>query len=335
MVPLGVAASFWALKGILVVASLATILLVWRCARLLGRDPLAAIALVGLNPIVLVWGLGGDHNDFLMMFFIVLGFYLLLLARARARDAPGEAGAAGRAGAAGKAGAAGGTSSSGLRGWLLPLAALEIGAGAAFVTATAIKASGGVLIPVVLAGLLRTPRALIQVVLGMVVAGVVVGAASLLAFGLHIPDLSTQGSLVTNESVPNLIGLAAGAGGESTGLREAPQRCPGRVGAPVLLAGVERGVWPMLRRSVDHGVRLGERGPAGDPQLGSALVRAVGAAAGRAVELAQAANGCARARCVPDRRLGARVSGCCGTPSTSIRKRRRSAGCTSATSRSC
>jgi hypothetical protein len=88
------------------------------------------------------------------------------------------------------------------------------------VTATAIKASGGVLIPVVLAGLLRTPRALVQVLLGMVLACVVVGAASLLAFGLHIPDLSTQGSLVTSESVPNLIGLAVGAGGESTGLRD-------------------------------------------------------------------------------------------------------------------
>jgi hypothetical protein len=202
VVPLGVAASFWALKAILAVSSLGTILLVWKCARLLGRDPLTAIAFVGLNPIVLVWGLGGDHNDFLMMFFIVLGFYLLLLARARAQDQVGGEGEAG------------------LRGWLLPLSVLDIGAGAAFVTATAIKASGGILIPVVLAGLLRAPRTLAQVVLGMIVAVVVVGAASLLAFGLHIPDLSTQGSLVTSESIPNLIGLAAGAGGESAGLRE-------------------------------------------------------------------------------------------------------------------
>ncbi len=54
----------------------------WRCARLLGRDPVAAIVFVGLNPIVLVWGLGGDHNDFFMVFFIVLAFYLLLRARA-------------------------------------------------------------------------------------------------------------------------------------------------------------------------------------------------------------------------------------------------------------
>ncbi len=214
VVPLGVAASFWALKAVLAVASLGTILLVWRCARLLGRDPLRAIAFVGLNPIVLVWGLGGDHNDFLMMFFIVLGFYLLLLTCTRAQDP------AGGVGEAGEAGRAGGASSLGLRGWLLPLSVLDIGAGAAFVTATAIKASGGIVIPVVLAGLLRAPRALVQVVVGMIVAVAVVGAASLLAFGLHIPDLSTQGSLVTSESIPNLIGLAAGAGGESAGLRE-------------------------------------------------------------------------------------------------------------------
>jgi hypothetical protein len=108
-----------------------------------------------------------------------------------------------------------------VRSWLLPLSALELGAGAAFVTAVAIKASAAVLIPVVLAGLLRAPRALVQTLLGMLVAGVIVGAASLLAFGLHIPDLSTQGSLVTSESIPNLIGLAVGAGGESSGLRQA------------------------------------------------------------------------------------------------------------------
>ena len=57
VVPLGVAGSFWALKAILVIASLCMVLLVWLCARLLGRDPVPAVALVGLNPIVLVWGL--------------------------------------------------------------------------------------------------------------------------------------------------------------------------------------------------------------------------------------------------------------------------------------
>ena len=180
LVPLGVAGAFWAIKAILVLTSLGTILLVWRCARMLDIDPVRSILFVGLNPIVIVWGLGGDHNDFLTVFAIVLGFYLLL--RAREHDRSGAVG---------------------------------IGAGAAFVAATALKASAGILLPIVLVSLLRTPRRLTRVLLGMVAAGVVTGAASLVAFGLHIPDLSTQSEVVANESVPNLIGLALGAGGET------------------------------------------------------------------------------------------------------------------------
>jgi hypothetical protein len=209
LVPLGVAASFWAIKAILGAVSLATILLVWKCARLLGRDPIAAIVLVGLNPIVLVWGLGGDHNDFLMVFCIVLGFWLLLRSGAwvagdqQEIDQPAE----------------GGGLRERLRGWLWPLSPLEIGAGMAFVTAAAIKASGAVLIPVVLAALLRAPRRVVQMVLGMALAGAIVAAASLIAFGLHVPDLSTQSRLVTDVSVPNLLGLAIGNGGETETLR--------------------------------------------------------------------------------------------------------------------
>jgi hypothetical protein len=199
VVPLGVAGSFWALKCLIALVSLATIALVWRCARLLGRDPVSAVAFVGLNPIVLVWGLGGDHNDFLMMFCIVLGFYLLLLGRARARAAP--------------------RALQGIRDWLLPISWVEVGAGAAFVTAAAFKASGAILIPIVLAGMLRSRRGLVQMVIGMLLAGVALGVASLIAFGLHIPDLSTQSQVVAQESVPNLIGFAIGAGGETTALR--------------------------------------------------------------------------------------------------------------------
>jgi hypothetical protein len=66
----------------------------------------------------------------------------------------------------------------------------------------------------------------------MVIAGALIGVASLAAFGLHIPDLSTQGSLVTNESVPNLIGLAFGSGGETETLRVA---LSGVLAAAVLL----------------------------------------------------------------------------------------------------
>jgi hypothetical protein len=167
--------------------------LVWRCAKLLGRDPVAAVALVGLNPIVLVWGLGGDHNDPLTLLVIMLGFYLLL----RSRDEALEQRAAQRLP------------------WLRGLSPRVVAAGAAFVTAAAMKASAGVLIPVLIASMLRSRRRLAALLAGMVAAGAVVAAASLIAFGLHIPDLSTQSRLVTNVSVPNLIGLALGNGGET------------------------------------------------------------------------------------------------------------------------
>jgi hypothetical protein len=243
VVPLGVAGSFWALKAILMLTSLGTILLVWKCARLLGRDPVPAVAFTGLNPIVLVWGLGGDHNDFLMVFFIVLGFYLLLRARGRGdaravldthagvnthagvetSAAPGGVApdAAGERPAATPVSWRQSLSLAGVRALVLPLSALELTAGAAFVAAVALKASGAVLVPVVLAGVVRLPRTLVQTVLGMLAGGVVLSLASLLAFGLHIPDLSTQSQLVTSESIPNLIGLVLGLGGESAGIRTA------------------------------------------------------------------------------------------------------------------
>ncbi len=214
VVPLGVAGSFWALKGIFMLTSLAIIFLVWKCAKLLGRNPVRAIAIVGLNPIVLVWGLGGVHNDFLMVLCIVLGYYLLIrdpvappIAEDQQEAAPEPAGAAAPGFAAR------------VRGALLPFAWLEIGAGAAFTLGASIKASGGIVIPIVLVALLHKPRSLVQVLIGMFVGTVVLAAASLSAFGLHIPDLTTQSILVTAESVPNLVGLAVGAGGESEGVR--------------------------------------------------------------------------------------------------------------------
>jgi hypothetical protein len=196
---------------------------VWQCARLLGRDPIVAIVLVGLNPIVLVWGLGGDHNDFLTVFLIVLGFYLLV--RTRRADAQGSAGAAGSA-------AERPSPWRRARAMALPLSPAEIGAGVAFATAAGIKASAVILVPVVLAGLLRAPRRLTQVVIGMAAAGALIGVVSLIAFGLHIPDLNTQSRLVTNESVPNLIGLAIGVGGENEAVRVVMS---GALGASLLL----------------------------------------------------------------------------------------------------
>ncbi len=214
VVPLGVAASFWTLKGLLMLTSLGIVWLVWRSARLIGRDPVAAIVLVGLNPIVLIWGLGGDHNDFLMMFFVVLGFYLLL----RAGTMPGALrGVARRAGRDESGSRPAGDELEEPEAGLWSAALL--GAGAALVTAVAIKASAAILLPVVLAALAHRRRDLTQVVLGMILGGIVLGVCSVVAFGPHFPDLATQGRLVTMVSMPNLLGLALGLGGETEALR--------------------------------------------------------------------------------------------------------------------
>lgn len=239
LVPLGVAASFWTLKVVLMVASLGTVALVWKCARLLGRDPLVAIVFVGLNPIVLVWGLGGDHNDFLMVFFIVLTIYLLLRAGAipgvvtdRLDGAPSLSAPSGLPSVAGVSTAATAVVASPsdereprqgvtqrLRGVLWPLGWWEMGAGVALIVAVAIKASAAVLLPVLLLGLLPRPRRLVAVLMGMALAALVLGAASYAAFGAHLPDLTTQSRLITVMGLPNLLGLALGLGGETVGLR--------------------------------------------------------------------------------------------------------------------
>jgi hypothetical protein len=204
VVPLGIAGALWTFKGMLMVLSLATLLLVWRCAGMLGRNQVAAIALVGLNPLVLVWGLGGDHNDFFMVFCITLAFYLLL--RARAAGIAPEMGSIESA-------------PRRLRAWLLPLAPLELGAGVALASAIALKASAAILVPVVLAAMLREPRRMVQVVVGLAAGGIVLGAAAVVAFGFHIPDLGVQGRLVIPMGLPNLLGLVLGQGGETETMR--------------------------------------------------------------------------------------------------------------------
>ncbi|HUA11004.1 MAG TPA: hypothetical protein VMA83_03285 [Solirubrobacteraceae bacterium] len=192
LVPLGVAGTFWALKVLFTVASLALLALVWRCAKLLGRDPVFAVAFVGLNPIVIIWGLGGGHNDFFMMLAVFGALYLVL--REQRVRAPSTAA-------------------------LWPVSPRYAGAGFALVAACSLKASAAVVIPVALAYAWRERRAFVQLLVGMALGAIVFGSATLAAFGPHLPNISAQSSLVTPESIPNLVGLGLGFGGETAGLR--------------------------------------------------------------------------------------------------------------------
>jgi alpha-1,6-mannosyltransferase len=83
LAPLTIPASVLAYKAIAAVSSLAIVALVWDGARLRGIDPTRAAALVGLNPLIVVYGVGGGHNDLLMLVPMVAGIVLLLQRRGR------------------------------------------------------------------------------------------------------------------------------------------------------------------------------------------------------------------------------------------------------------
>jgi hypothetical protein len=83
LAPLSIAASVVAYKSIATVASLALVALVWQCARLRGTNPTRAAALVGLNPLLVLYGVGGGHNDLLMLVAVVAAIYAILASRER------------------------------------------------------------------------------------------------------------------------------------------------------------------------------------------------------------------------------------------------------------
>lgn len=66
LAPLGLPASYWALKAAVGAAALACGALVALLARDTGRDPGTVVAFTMLNPLVLIYGVGGVHNDLLV-----------------------------------------------------------------------------------------------------------------------------------------------------------------------------------------------------------------------------------------------------------------------------
>ncbi|HTX11854.1 MAG TPA: glycosyltransferase family 87 protein [Solirubrobacteraceae bacterium] len=170
--PLPVA--YWIVKIVTVSLSLAFIALVCDCARRLGRDPRYAAVLVGLNPLYLVYAVGGFHNDFFMLVPSTAAIALLLGRRDRS-------------------------------------------AGAVLMLAVAVKFTAVLLLPFLLVGA-RTSRRRRAVIEGAVLAAIPLIAMSLALFGLSLPNLSQQGTLLTPFSFPNLFGYAIGLGGGAPAL---------------------------------------------------------------------------------------------------------------------
>jgi hypothetical protein len=72
--------AYWVLKASVGAAAIAVAVLVALLAKRLGRDPARAVAFVALNPLVLVYGVGGVHNDVFFM-ALLLGGALLAVCR--------------------------------------------------------------------------------------------------------------------------------------------------------------------------------------------------------------------------------------------------------------
>jgi hypothetical protein len=181
LAPLPLHTAYWTWKAIAAAAALGCLALVWWLAVRLGRSPQRALVFAGLNPLVLVYGLGGQHNDALML-LCALGAVALVV-RGRTMGSP----------------------------------AWDAGAGAAIVAGAAFKLSLLGLVPLVVLGARRRPAALAgALAMGAVVWGVVHGV-----FGGRLPATGLQDRLVTPLSPPNLAGLAAGVGGATAGVRSA------------------------------------------------------------------------------------------------------------------
>jgi hypothetical protein len=78
LAPLGLVGALWAMKAEALLASAGTLALTWRCARARCFDPVAALLIVGANPLFVIYGLGGAHNDLIMMLAMMAAVSLVI-----------------------------------------------------------------------------------------------------------------------------------------------------------------------------------------------------------------------------------------------------------------
>lgn len=81
---LGLPSAVWVLKVTTTMASLGCVGLLAACARRLGRSPATCALALGLNPVLLIYGVGGVHNDYFMMVALLGALLWLLQGRAAA-----------------------------------------------------------------------------------------------------------------------------------------------------------------------------------------------------------------------------------------------------------
>lgn len=175
LLPFGsLAAAYWVIKVTTVLGSLGFLAVVWKCARLRGRDPRFALLFVAANPIYLLFAIGGFHNDFFMLIPAMGAIALVLSGRYR---------------------------------W----------AGAVLMLAVAVKFSAVLLLPFLLVPVAGW-RGRREVLLGAALGAIPLAALSLALFGPALPNLQDQSTLLTDFSVPNVVGIVIGIGGGTPGL---------------------------------------------------------------------------------------------------------------------
>jgi hypothetical protein len=76
-----IAFSAYAYKTIAALSCAAIIWMVWKSAQLRDINPVRGAVLIGLNPLVVLYGIGGGHNDLLMMALATAGIWALLARR--------------------------------------------------------------------------------------------------------------------------------------------------------------------------------------------------------------------------------------------------------------
>ncbi len=215
---LGLKGAVWGAKVEALAACAGTLALTWRCARARGYDPVIALVAVGANPLWVLYGLGGAHNDVIMTFFMMAAVALVV-----SEENPTSATGSG--------------SSPSRR----ALRNREAWAGASVVAAGLVKATGAVLLPYMLLarrgpkpGDTRLRRWPIRgcersecrpnrspfrpaALAGAVGALVAIAVVSYPVFGLHgldvISALNRDAALVSTDSFPNEIAHLLGKPG--------------------------------------------------------------------------------------------------------------------------
>ena len=206
---LGVTGALWGMKLEALLASAGTLALTWRCARMRGLDPKFALIVVGVNPLWVIYGLGGAHNDLIMTLFL-MGAVALTLTSEQRHAAAGD-GAGGEVGRLAQTAGSGGLRSEIGRAFRRGSRS-EIYAGAAVVGATLIKATGIVLLPFILLS-----RRRLAPLIGAAAAALIGALIAYVVFGIHGVDivsaLNRDAAFVGTDSFPTEIAHLLGKPG--------------------------------------------------------------------------------------------------------------------------